>query len=107
MLEDADAVILSALVPGEIAPILITDEMVASMRSGSVIVDVSIDQEVIVLLLSLENKSPNMMSLWMVYRIFPEEWPFIQPGFMQPICTTMWKIFSRMVILNRILRMKL
>ncbi len=36
--------ILSALVPGEIAPILITDEMTASMRSGSVIVDVSIDQ---------------------------------------------------------------
>jgi len=44
LVEDADAVILSALVPGEIAPILITDEMTASMRSGSVIVDVSIDQ---------------------------------------------------------------
>lgn len=43
-LEDADAVILSALVPGEIAPVLITDEMIASMKPGSVIVDVSIDQ---------------------------------------------------------------
>jgi len=37
-------VILSALVPGEIAPVLITDEMIASMKPGSVIVDVSIDQ---------------------------------------------------------------
>lgn len=40
----ADIVILSALVPGELAPILVTREMVASMRPGSVIVDVSIDQ---------------------------------------------------------------
>ena len=37
-------VILSALVPGEVAPILITDEMVAAMKPGSVIIDVSIDQ---------------------------------------------------------------
>lgn len=41
---DSDVVILSALVPGEVAPILITKEMVASMRPGSVIVDVSVDQ---------------------------------------------------------------
>ncbi len=40
----SDAVILSALIPGETAPHLITDDMVAQMRSGSVIVDVSIDQ---------------------------------------------------------------
>jgi len=37
-------VILSALVPGKVAPLLITDEMVASMKRGSVIVDVAIDQ---------------------------------------------------------------
>jgi NAD(P) transhydrogenase subunit alpha len=40
----ADVVILSALIRGETAPILVTGPMVRSMRSGSVIVDVSIDQ---------------------------------------------------------------
>jgi len=35
---------MSALVPGEVAPILITEEMVAAMKPGSVIVDVSVDQ---------------------------------------------------------------
>ncbi len=44
VLARADIVILSALVPGEMAPILVTDEMVKAMRPGSVIVDVSIDQ---------------------------------------------------------------
>lgn len=39
-----DIIILSALVPGEVAPILITEDIVRSMRPGSVIVDVSIDQ---------------------------------------------------------------
>ncbi|GIK10753.1 MAG: NAD(P) transhydrogenase subunit alpha [Phycisphaerae bacterium] len=39
-----DIIILSALVPGEIAPVLLTDETVRRMRPGSVIVDVSIDQ---------------------------------------------------------------
>jgi NAD(P) transhydrogenase subunit alpha len=32
------------LVPGRLAPILITDDMVKTMKSGSVIVDISIDQ---------------------------------------------------------------
>ena len=41
---DSDVVILSALVPGEVAPLLITWQMVSAMRPGSVIVDVSIDQ---------------------------------------------------------------
>ena len=41
---ESDIIILSALVPGEIAPTLITKDMVESMRPGSVIVDVSIDQ---------------------------------------------------------------
>jgi NAD(P) transhydrogenase subunit alpha len=40
----ADAVVLSALVPGETAPSLITKEMISSMKPGSVIIDVSIDQ---------------------------------------------------------------
>jgi len=44
LVAEADIVILSALVPGEAAPVLVTDEMVAAMRPGSVIVDVSIDQ---------------------------------------------------------------
>jgi NAD(P) transhydrogenase subunit alpha len=43
-LKEADIVILSALVPGEVAPVLITEQMVSSMKPGSVIMDVSIDQ---------------------------------------------------------------
>ena len=42
--EDADVVFLSALVPGKIAPQLITEDMVKNMRPGSVIVDIAIDQ---------------------------------------------------------------
>jgi NAD(P) transhydrogenase subunit alpha len=41
---EADVLILSALVPGEIAPVLITEETVSRMKTGSVIIDVSIDQ---------------------------------------------------------------
>lgn len=41
---NSDIVILSALVPGKEAPILITEEMVKSMKPGSMIVDISIDQ---------------------------------------------------------------
>ncbi|HNQ24950.1 MAG TPA: NAD(P) transhydrogenase subunit alpha [Phycisphaerae bacterium] len=44
ILPETDIVILSALVPGEVAPILITEEMVKTLRPGSVIVDVAIDQ---------------------------------------------------------------
>ena len=41
---EADIVILAALVPGRRAPCLLTAEMVAGMKPGSVIVDVAIDQ---------------------------------------------------------------
>ncbi|HMR13850.1 MAG TPA: alanine dehydrogenase [Arachnia sp.] len=41
---DADLVIGTVLVPGARAPRLVTDDMVATMREGSVLVDVSIDQ---------------------------------------------------------------
>lgn len=44
LVAEADVIILSALVPGEVAPVLITKEMVASMRPGSIIVDVAVDQ---------------------------------------------------------------
>lgn len=40
----ADAVILTALIPGQIAPILVDQAMVATMKRGSVIVDVAVDQ---------------------------------------------------------------
>ncbi len=43
-LPEMDIVFCSALVPGELAPNLITEEMVQSMKPGSVIVDISIDQ---------------------------------------------------------------
>ncbi|HEX5937732.1 MAG TPA: alanine dehydrogenase [Actinomycetota bacterium] len=41
---EADAVIGSVLLPGALAPVIVSEEMVASMRPGSVIVDVAIDQ---------------------------------------------------------------
>ena len=41
---DMDIIFLSALVPGRLAPTLITEEMVKTMKPGSVIVDISIDQ---------------------------------------------------------------
>lgn len=44
VIKDMDIVILSALIPGKLAPILVTEEMVKSMKPGSVIVDISIDQ---------------------------------------------------------------
>ena len=40
----ADVVIGAVLIPGERAPFLITEEMVRTMKAGSVIVDLSIDQ---------------------------------------------------------------
>ena len=42
--KDADVVIGSVLIPGAKAPVLVTTEMVKSMRPGSVVVDVAVDQ---------------------------------------------------------------
>lgn len=44
LVHEADVVVLSALVPGEVAPTLITQDMVRGMKPGSVVVDVSVDQ---------------------------------------------------------------
>jgi len=41
---ESDVIVLSALVPGALAPVIVTKEAVARMKPGSVIVDVSIDQ---------------------------------------------------------------
>jgi alanine dehydrogenase len=43
-LKDADLVIGSVLIPGERAPKLVTDAMVAKMKHGAVLVDIAIDQ---------------------------------------------------------------
>lgn len=43
-IQDKDIIFLSALVPGKLAPVLITKEMLKSMKSGAVIIDISIDQ---------------------------------------------------------------
>jgi len=40
----SDILILTALVPGRLAPVLVTEEMVKQMKPGSAIVDVAIDQ---------------------------------------------------------------
>ncbi len=44
VVRSADVVIGAALVPGALAPKLVSREMLATMRSGAVLVDVSIDQ---------------------------------------------------------------
>ncbi|NLL62851.1 MAG: NAD(P) transhydrogenase subunit alpha [Ruminococcaceae bacterium] len=44
VLPEMDIVFCSALVPGKLAPILITEEMVKLMKHGSVLVDIAIDQ---------------------------------------------------------------
>ncbi|MCL2867665.1 MAG: NAD(P) transhydrogenase subunit alpha [Clostridia bacterium] len=44
VLPSMDIVFLSALVPSKIAPILVTEDMVKTMKPGSVLVDISIDQ---------------------------------------------------------------
>ena len=43
-LKKQDIVITTALIPGRPAPTLVTDEMVASMKPGSVIVDLAVEQ---------------------------------------------------------------
>ncbi|WES64001.1 alanine dehydrogenase [Microbacter sp. GSS18] len=43
-LADADLVVGSVLIPGAAAPKLVTDDMVAAMKPGSVLVDIAIDQ---------------------------------------------------------------
>jgi alanine dehydrogenase len=42
--EEADLVIGAVLIPGAVAPKLVTREMIASMKQGAVVVDVAIDQ---------------------------------------------------------------
>ena len=43
-IQQMDIVFCSVLIPGKVAPIIITEEMVKGMKRGSVIVDISIDQ---------------------------------------------------------------
>ncbi|MFV0561030.1 MAG: alanine dehydrogenase, partial [Enterococcus sp.] len=43
-IKQADVVIGSVLIPGEKAPYLVTEEMVKTMQSGSVLIDIAIDQ---------------------------------------------------------------
>ena len=43
-IKDMDGVFCSALIPGKLAPVIVTEEMVKSMKPGSVIVDIAIDQ---------------------------------------------------------------
>lgn len=43
-IKEADIVITTALIPGKKAPLLVTDDMVKSMRFGSVIIDMAVEQ---------------------------------------------------------------
>lgn len=40
----SDAVVLTALIPGEVAPVLIDEPLVDRMKKGSVIIDIAVDQ---------------------------------------------------------------
>jgi len=42
--EQSDVIILTALIPGEIAPVIIDEPLVKKMKKGSVIVDIAVDQ---------------------------------------------------------------
>ena len=42
--KEADIVITTALIPGKKAPVLVTEEMIKSMRFGSVIIDMAVEQ---------------------------------------------------------------
>ena len=42
--KESDAVILTALIPGEVAPVIVDESMAGLMKKGSVIVDVAVDQ---------------------------------------------------------------
>ena len=42
--KNADIIFCSALLQGQLAPVLLTEDMVKSMKPGSAIVDISIDQ---------------------------------------------------------------
>ncbi len=44
LVKTADILILSALIPGKKAPVLVTEDMVKLMGPGSIIVDISVDQ---------------------------------------------------------------
>ena len=44
LVQECDIMILGALVPGEVAPVLVTEGMVAGMKPGSIILDVAVDQ---------------------------------------------------------------
>ena len=44
LVQECDILILGALVPGEVAPVLVTEAMVDGMKPGSIILDVAIDQ---------------------------------------------------------------
>lgn len=43
-IKEADIVITTALIPGKKAPVLVTEDMVSSMKFGSVIVDMAVEQ---------------------------------------------------------------
>ncbi|MDE0780791.1 MAG: Re/Si-specific NAD(P)(+) transhydrogenase subunit alpha [Alphaproteobacteria bacterium] len=43
-IKDQDIVITTALIPGRTAPILVNDDMIASMKAGAVIVDIAAEQ---------------------------------------------------------------
>ena len=43
-IRQADVVITTALIPGRKAPVLVTEEMVQSMKPGSVILDMAVEQ---------------------------------------------------------------
>lgn len=44
IVKEMDVIFCSALVPGKVAPVLLTEDMLKEMQNGAVVVDISIDQ---------------------------------------------------------------
>ena len=87
---DMDIIFASALVPGHLAPRLITEDMVKSMKPGSVIVDISIDQGG-----NWARWKSSTTSPWWVSRTSPECCRRVRPSCSPRTLPTSWTSWSR------------
>lgn len=90
MVKVADILIGAVLLPGERAPIVVTREMVRSMKSGSVIIDLAIDQGG-----CIETSRPTTLE----HPVFVEEGiiHYCVPNITASVSRTSTKVLSNMV----------
>jgi NAD(P) transhydrogenase subunit alpha len=82
----ADIVITTALIPGRAAPVLVSEEMVKSMKPGSVIVDLAAEAGGNCPLTELTRPWSSMASRWWANRIWQERWQRMRRRFMRATC---------------------